>query len=403
LAGNLSKCIFERLVNDSSLNPPSVSQSRKTLLLVDGSSYLYRAFHALPDLRNAAGEPTNAIKGVLSMLHKLRREHAADYIACVFDAKGKTFRDDLYPDYKATRAPMPDDLRSQIEPLHEAIRAEGWPLVVIDGVEADDVIGTLVAHATRKGIRSIVSTGDKDMAQLVDDHVTLVNTMSEETLDPAGVTAKFGVPPERIIDYLTLVGDAVDNVPGVAKCGPKTAVKWLTEYGTLDNLLAHADEIKGVVGDNLRAARDWLPQARVLITIKCDVALPFDFDDLVLKPRDAAALRALFERYEFRSWLRELDAAATGEPPRRNRIAAAITAPAMKRFSPSPRSTPGSPASTRRRRLRSTPKPPGSTRCWPSWSGCRLPSPTARRPTCRWRITMPAHPRSSIAPLCWRS
>jgi DNA polymerase-1 len=304
-------------VNDSSLNPPSVSQSRKTLLLVDGSSYLYRAFHALPDLRNAAGEPTNAIKGVISMLHKLRREHAADYIACVFDAKGKTFRDDLYPDYKATRAAMPDDLRSQIEPLHDAIRAEGWPLVVIDGVEADDVIGTLVQHATRKGIRSIVSTGDKDMAQLVDDHVTLVNTMSEETLDPAGVTAKFGVPPERIVDYLTLVGDAVDNVPGVAKCGPKTAVKWLAEYGTLDNLLAHADAIKGVVGDNLRAARDWLPQARVLITIKCDVALPFDFDDLVLKPRDAAALRTLYERYEFRSWLRELDAAASGEaaPP----------------------------------------------------------------------------------------
>jgi len=301
-------------VNDSSLNQPSVSQSRKTLLLVDGSSYLYRAFHALPDLRNTAGEPTNAIKGVLSMLRRLQKDYAADYIACVFDAKGKTFRDDLYPEYKAHRPPMPDDLRCQIEPLHEVIRAEGWPLVVIDGVEADDVIGTLVQHATRKGIRSIVSTGDKDMAQLVDDHVTLVNTMSEETLDEAGVAAKFGVPPERIIDYLTLIGDAVDNVPGVAKVGPKTAVKWLAEYGTLDKLLAHADEIKGVVGDNLRAARDWLPQARVLLTIKMDVALPFDFDELVLKPRDADALRTLFERYEFRSWLRELDAAATGEP-----------------------------------------------------------------------------------------
>ncbi len=296
------------------MNNLSVTHPGKILLLVDGSSYLYRAFHALPDLRNRAGEPTNAIKGVLSMLHKLRKDYAADYIACVFDAKGKTFRDDLYPEYKAHRPPMPDDLRSQIEPLHEAIRAEGWPLVIIDGVEADDVIGTLVRHATQKGICSIVSTGDKDMAQLVDDHVTLVNTMSEETLDPAGVAAKFGVPPERIIDYLTLVGDAVDNVPGVAKCGPKTAVKWLGEYGTLDNLLAHADEIKGVVGDNLRAARDWLPQARVLITIKCDVALPFDFDDLVLKPRELDALRTLFERYEFRTWLRELDAAATAEP-----------------------------------------------------------------------------------------
>jgi DNA polymerase-1 len=282
-------------------------------LLVDGSSYLYRAFHALPDLRNSAGEPTNAIKGVLAMLHRLRKDHAADYIACVFDAKGRTFRDDLYPEYKAHRPPMPDDLASQIEPLHAAIRAEGWPLVVVDGVEADDVIGTLVRHAAQKGIRSIVSTGDKDMAQLVDDHVTLVNTMSEETLDPAGVAAKFGVPPERIVDYLTLVGDAVDNVPGVAKCGPKTAVKWLGEYGTLDNILAHADEVKGVVGDNLRAARDWLPQARVLVTIKTDVALPFDFEDLVLKSRDTDTLRTLFERYQFRTWLRELDAAATAD------------------------------------------------------------------------------------------
>jgi DNA polymerase-1 len=303
-----------RLVNTSNLTPPSVSQPRKTLLLVDGSSYLYRAFHALPDLRNSAGEPTNAIRGVLSMLHKLRKDFAADYIACVFDAKGKTFRDDLYPDYKAHRPPMPDDLRSQIEPLHKAIRAEGWPLVVIDGVEADDVIGTLVVHAAQKNIRSIVSTGDKDMAQLVNDRVTLVNTMSEETLDEAGVTAKFGVSPERIIDYLTLIGDTVDNVPGVAKVGPKTAVKWLAEYGTFDNLVAHADEIKGVVGDNLRAARDWLPQARVLITIKTDVALPFEFDTLTLKPRDLDTLRSLFERYEFRSWLRDLDAIAAGEP-----------------------------------------------------------------------------------------
>jgi DNA polymerase I len=301
-------------VNASNLNQPSLSQPGKILLLVDGSSYLYRAFHALPDLRNAAGEPTNAIKGVLSMLHKLRKDHAADYIACVFDAKGKTFRDELYPEYKAHRPPMPDDLRSQIEPLHEAIRAEGWPLVMIDGVEADDVIGTLVVEAAQQDIRSIVSTGDKDMAQLVNDHVTLVNTMSEETLDEAGVASKFGVPPDRIIDYLTLIGDAVDNVPGVAKVGPKTAVKWLSEYGSLDNLMAHADEIKGVVGDNLRAALDWLPQARVLITIKTDVTLPFDFDDLILKSRDTGVLRALFERYEFRTWLRELDAAATAAP-----------------------------------------------------------------------------------------
>ena len=296
------------------MNQPSVSQPRKTLLLVDGSSYLYRAFHALPDLRNSAGEPTNAIKGVLSMLHKLRKDHAADYIACVFDAKGKTFRDDLYPEYKAHRPPMPDDLRSQIEPLHVAIRAEGWPLVVIDGVEADDVIGTLVVDAARQNIRSIVSTGDKDMAQLVNDHVMLVNTMSEETLDEAGVAAKFGVPPNRIIDYLSLIGDTVDNVPGVAKVGPKTAVKWLTEYDSLDNLVAHADAIKGVVGDNLRAARDWLPQARALITIKTDVMLPFELDSLTLQPRDLETLRPLFERYAFRTWLRDLDAAATEVP-----------------------------------------------------------------------------------------
>ncbi len=295
-------------MNDSKSDPTG-----KTLLLVDGSSYLYRAFHALPPLNTSAGEPTNALRGVLSMLRKLRREYPADYIACVFDAKGKTFRDDLYPQYKAHRPPMPDDLRSQIEPLHAAIRAEGWPLVVIDGVEADDVIGTLVVDAAARGIRSVVSTGDKDMAQLVDGHVTLVNTMSEETLDAAGVTAKFGVPPERIVDYLTLIGDSVDNVPGVAKVGPKTAVKWLTEYGTLDKLIAQADSVKGVVGENLRAARDWLPQARVLLTIKTDVALPFALDDLKPAAPDADALRTLYTRYEFRTWLRDLDAAARGE------------------------------------------------------------------------------------------
>ncbi|MBU4500010.1 MAG: DNA polymerase I, partial [Gammaproteobacteria bacterium] len=292
----------------------NMSEPQKTLLLVDGSSYLYRAFHALPDLRNAAGEPTNAIKGVLSMLRKLQKDYAADYIACVFDAKGKTFRDELYPAYKEHRPPMPDDLRCQIEPLHELIRAEGWPLVVIDGVEADDVIGTLVVEAARHNVRSIVSTGDKDMAQLVNDHVTLVNTMSEETLDIPGVNAKFGVPPERIIDYLTLIGDSVDNVPGVAKVGPKTAVKWLAEFGSLDNLVAHADTVKGVVGENLRAARDWLPQARVLITIKTDVALPFTLDALTLQARDTATQRTLFERFGFRAWLRELDAAATDLP-----------------------------------------------------------------------------------------
>lgn len=279
----------------------------KKLLLVDGSSYLYRAFHALPDMRNGAGEPTSAIYGVLNMLRRLKKDIAADYSACVFDAKGKTFRDDWYPEYKAHRPSMPDDLARQIEPLHNAIRAMGWPLLMMDGVEADDVIGTLVKMAEAEGMHSIISTGDKDMAQLVNDHVTLVNTMTSETLDAAAVLAKFGIPPARIVDYLTLVGDAVDNVPGVEKVGPKTAVKWLTEYATLDNLIAHADKVKGAVGDSLRRALDWLPTARKLITIRTDVALPIGVHDLLMGTPDKATLSALYTRYEFKSWLRDLD------------------------------------------------------------------------------------------------
>ncbi len=284
-----------------------------TLLLVDGSSFLYRAFHAMAqsDLRSPQGEPTGAIYGVLNMLRKLRQDYPSDYSLCVFDAKGKTFRDDWYPEYKATRPSMPDDLRLQVEPLNQAILASGWNILAQDGVEADDVIGTLVQQAARDGVRSIVATGDKDLAQLVDAHVTLVNTMSNEVLDEAGVRAKFGVPPERIVDYLTLVGDTVDNVPGVAKCGPKTAVKWLEQYGTLDNLVAHAGEIKGVVGDNLRAALDWLPQGRRLVTVKCDVEMDRRYDTLVAPEPDKAKQRELFERLGFRSWLRELN----GEAP----------------------------------------------------------------------------------------
>ncbi|MDD5056819.1 MAG: DNA polymerase I [Sideroxydans sp.] len=278
----------------------------KTLLLVDGSSYLYRAFHAMPDLRSPKGEPTGAIYGVLNMLRRLRADYPADYSACVFDAKGKTFRDDWYPEYKAHRPSMPDDLRAQIEPLHELVAAAGWNILMIDGVEADDVIGTLAQQAAQNGARCVVSTGDKDLTQLVNPHVTLVNTMSNEVLDEAGVLAKFGVPPERIVDYLSLVGDAVDNVPGVNKCGPKTAVKWLAEYGTLDNLIAHAAEVKGVVGENLRAALDWLPQGRRLVTVKCDVALDKKFDELAAPAADDAKLRELFERFGFKSWLREV-------------------------------------------------------------------------------------------------
>lgn len=284
----------------------------KTLLLVDGSSYLYRAFHALPDMRSPAGEPVNAIFGVLNMLRRLQMDISADYSACVFDAKGKTFRDEWYPDYKANRPAMPADLACQIAPLLEAIRALGWPLLSVEGVEADDVIGTLAKQAGASGIATVISTGDKDMAQLVDAHVSLVNTMTAEKLDEASVQAKFGVPPERIVDYLSLVGDAVDNVPGVAKVGPKTAVKWIAQYGCLDAIMDHANEITGAVGDNLRTALDWLPMARKLITIRTDLSLDVMIESLAMRPRDVPALVQLFERFQFRTWLREVQAVDHG-------------------------------------------------------------------------------------------
>jgi DNA polymerase-1 len=277
-----------------------------TLLLVDGSSYLYRAFHALPDLRSPEGLPTGALYGVINMLKKLRKDYPSAYAACVFDAKGKTFRDDWYPQYKAQRPPMPDDLVSQIAPLHDAVRALGWPLLMVDGVEADDVIGTLTRQAEAAGMQAVVSTGDKDLAQLVTSRVTLINTMTNEVLDEAGVQAKFGVPPARIVDYLTLIGDTVDNVPGVSKVGPKTAVKWLAEFGDLDALMARAGEVKGAVGDNLRNALDWLPMGRKLITVKCDVELPQTLEQLDWKPEDRDTLAVLFAKYNFRTWLREV-------------------------------------------------------------------------------------------------
>ncbi|WEY42055.1 DNA polymerase I [Paraburkholderia sp. SUR17] len=291
----------------------------KTLLLVDGSSYLYRAYHAMPDLRGPDGEPTGALYGMINMLRRMRKEVTAEYSACVFDAKGKTFRDDWYPEYKAHRPPMPEPLAKQIEPIHVAVRALGWPLLMIDGVEADDVIGTLAREAERHGMNVIVSTGDKDLAQLVTNHVTLVNTMTNETLDRDGVIARFGVPPERIVDYLSLVGDTVDNVPGVEKCGPKTAVKWLTQYGTLDDIVAHADEIKGAVGDNLRRALDFLPMARKLVTVEtaCDLnghVASFE-NTLVTRPEAREELRDLFMRHGFKTWLREVEMAAAVEEP----------------------------------------------------------------------------------------
>ena len=279
-------------------------RSQKLLLLVDGSSYLYRAFHALPDLRNREGLPTGAIFGVLNMLRRLMQDYKPDYAACVFDARGPTFRDEWYPQYKANRPPMPPDLASQITPLQEAVRALGWPLLVVEGVEADDVIGTLTHEASLAGMGTVISTGDKDMVQLLTPGVTLVNTMSNEVLDGEAAMQKYGVRPDQFIDYLTLMGDTSDNVPGVAKVGPKTAQKWIDRYGNLDELLLHADDVTGAVGENLRSAREWLPQARRLITIRCDIALPVAATALQMNEPDLPSLHALAERYDLRSWVK---------------------------------------------------------------------------------------------------
>ncbi|MDD2728897.1 DNA polymerase I [Malikia sp.] len=310
-----------------------MTETPKTLVLVDGSSYLYRAYHAMPDLRAVPGDPsspaTGAIRGMINMMQALAREQPADYTACVFDASGPTFRDALYPEYKAHRSPMPDDLRAQIAPIHEVVRLLGWTVLDIPGVEADDVIGTLARTAAAQGVRVIVSSGDKDLSQLVDEHVTIIDTMNGKVRDVAGVTAEFGVPPALMIDFQTLVGDQVDNVPGVPKVGPKTAAKWLLEYGSLDALLANADSIKGVAGQNLRDQRDWLPIGRQLVTIKtdCDLREPLPglpaLEELAQRERESERLRDFYERYGFKGLARAIDAwgsgtkpvGATGEPP----------------------------------------------------------------------------------------
>jgi DNA polymerase-1 len=284
--------------------------ARPDLVLIDGSSYLYRAFHALPPLTNSRGVPTGAVYGVLNMLSKFVREYTPPHIGVVFDAPGKTFRDELFAEYKANRPPMPDDLRQQLEPLLAAVDALGLPLLRIDGVEADDVIGTLACRAAAAGQSVLISTGDKDMAQLVNEHITLINTMSGTVLDRAGVKAKFDVYPEQIIDYLALVGDSSDNIPGIDKVGPKTAAKWLNAYGTLDGLLAHADEITGKVGDNLRAGLTTLALARQLATIRTDLELPLDTAGLTRRDADVARLRALYGSLELRSLLTQLEAGA---------------------------------------------------------------------------------------------
>lgn len=277
-----------------------------TLILVDGSYYLFRAYHALPDtLTSPDGKPTNALYGVINMLRKLRRDYGSAYFAVVFDASGRSFRNDLYADYKANRPPPPEDLVAQIPPLHELIRALGIPLLVIDDVEADDVIATLATRASAAGMQTIISSGDKDLAQLVDDRITVINTMNSHTYDAEGVRAKFGVEPDQIVDYLALVGDSIDNIPGVPKVGPKTAAKWLQQYGSLDTIMEHADEIPGKVGESLRASLDQLPLSRELATLKLDVDLPLDFNVLRPDEPDRKQLHELYQRWGFRSWLNE--------------------------------------------------------------------------------------------------
>ncbi|MDH3411458.1 MAG: DNA polymerase I [Gammaproteobacteria bacterium] len=291
------------------------------LLLVDGSSYLYRAFHAMPSLNNSKGEQTGAVYGMTNMLRRLLREYSGHHMAVVFDAPGKTFRDDIYPEYKANRPPMPDELVAQIEPIHEIVRALGIPLLQVQGVEADDVIGTLAERARDAGFEVVISTGDKDMAQLVDKKVRIENTMDGGTLDPEGVKKKFGVAPSQMVDYLTLVGDSVDNIPGVPKVGPKTAAKWLESYRTLDEIVANAGEIKGKVGENLRASLEQLPMSKELVTINRDVDLEIEPDDLAVLAPDLAALREWYSRLEFKTWLSEIlegeaeKSAATGDAP----------------------------------------------------------------------------------------
>lgn len=281
-----------------------------TILLIDGSSYLYRAFHAMPDLRSPDGKPTGAMYGVINMIRRLMHDIRFDYGACIFDAKGKNFRHELFPDYKANRPPMPEELSVQIEPTFQLVRSLGWPLISVAGVEADDVIGTLARQAEQRQWKVVISTGDKDFAQLVNHYISLSNSMNNEELDENGVINKFGVPPAQIIDYLALIGDKIDNVPGVEKCGPKTAVKWLTSYGSLDGVMAHADEIKGNIGEKLRSSLEQLPLSKELITIKCNIdlsdILPNGLDNLQLQKKDTIALKTYFQQHGFRSWLQEI-------------------------------------------------------------------------------------------------
>ncbi len=314
------------------------------MLLVDGSSYLYRAYHALPDLRGPNGVPTGALHGMVAMLQRALKDVNPEHAVCVFDAKGPTFRDEWYPAYKAHRSPMPEPLVQQIEPIHEVVRLLGWPVLVVPGIEADDAIGTLARVAAESGHQVVISTGDKDLAQLVNEQVTLINTMSNERLDVAGVAAKFGVPPGRIVDYLTLMGDTVDNVPGVEKVGPKTAAKWIAEHGSLDAVMAAADSIKGVAGENLRRALDWLPTGRRLVTVLTDCDLSAQvagwpaLDALALRPVDAPALLDFYGRHGFKTFRRELEARLDAAP---------VAAPAPRAEAATAEAEPPAPATER--------------------------------------------------------
>ncbi len=312
---------MEAMTDVSPPAPAPASTTENRLLLVDGSSYLYRAFHAMPDLRAVPGDPashaTGAIRGMINMMAALKSQFPAHHAACVFDASGPTFRDALYPEYKANRSPMPPDLRSQIEPIHEVMRLLGWPVLTVPGVEADDVLGTLARMGEQRGMEVIISSGDKDLSQLVNPHITIIDTMNGKRRDVAGVTAEFGVPPSLMLDYQNLVGDTVDNVPGVEKVGPKTAAKWLTEYGSLANLMAHASDIKGVAGENLRKAIDWLPKGRELLTIKtdCDLTDYLHAQDpisaLAMQPEDQAALVEFYVKFGFKGLAASLKAGGT--------------------------------------------------------------------------------------------
>ena len=339
-------------------NDGMTDATEKMLLLLDGSSYLYRAFHAMPDLRAVAGDPqsapTGAIRGMINMLQSLRKDYPASYVACVFDAKGPTFRDEIYPQYKANRSPMPPDLRLQIEPIHEVVRYMGWTVLDVPGVEADDVIGTLAHQAAQQGIPVVIVSGDKDLAQLVNDQIIIVDTMNGKRRDEAGVREEFGVSPEQMLDYQTLVGDTVDNVPGVPKVGPKTAVKWLEEYGSLEKIVDNAQAIKGVVGENLRQSLSWLPTARSLLTIKTDCnlsdwvpGLP-TLEALRTQAADEAALLAFYERFGFKGLLRSLQTPAAQSSQASAKPAGPVSADAAADlFEGTPHAKPSAPLVTR--------------------------------------------------------